>query len=109
LSGFAPYIDYPAQRHKDTTWDLYVCTLSYHGQLVDLTGDKEAFIYNKDSGNWDPLEMNFNEVVWVNVFGHTLPVQNPIDLIGYKLKIKYDEDKHLDDVEAVRRYIHNQH
>lgn len=102
-----PYITHPAQRHRDATWDLYVCTLDYNGQLIDLTGASDAFIKNKDTGCWDALEMNFDTVVWCNAFGHSLPLQNPADLIAYKLKIKYDEAKHLDDAAAVQRYEGN--
>lgn len=105
LPEVTPYITYPAQRHRDTTWDLYVCTLDYNGQLIDLTGASDAFIKNKDTGCWDALEMNFNRVVWVNAHGHTLPIQNPVDLIAYKRKIKYDEEKHLEDVAAITRYL----
>jgi hypothetical protein len=99
------YITSPPQRHSDTTWDLYVCTLNYHGQLIDLTGASDAFIHNKDTGRWDALEMNFGLVVWRDALGHSLPVQNPNDLIAYKLKIKYDEEKHLEDVVAVRQFL----
>lgn len=99
-----PYILHPAQRHRDTTWDLYVCTLDYNGQLIDLTGATDAFINNKNTGCWDTLEMNFDSVVWREAFGHSLPLQNPADLIAYKLKIRYDEEKHLEDVAAVRQH-----
>lgn len=107
LPDLSSYVANPAQRHKDATWDLYVCTLDFNGQLIDLTGASDAFIKNKDTGRWDALEMNFDTVVWRDAFGHSLPLQNQTDLIAYKLKIKYDEEKHLDDVAAVRRYISN--
>jgi len=106
-SAIDPYIQDPPQRYKDATWDIYVCTLNYQGQLIDLTGDSEAYISNKHTGGWDPLTINFDKVIWVNAFGHRLPLQNPDDLLSYKLKIKYDELKHLADVEAIRLYIHN--
>lgn len=105
LPELKPYITCPAQRHTDSTWNLYVCTLDYNGQLIDLTGASDAFIKNKDTGCWDALEMNFNSVVWVNAHDHTLPIQNPVDLIAYKRKIKYDEEKHLEDVAAITRYL----
>ena len=105
LPELNPNYDTPVQRYRDTTWDLYLCTLNYHGQLIDLTGDSEPYIRNKSTGNWDAMDMNFDQVVWTEGFGHMLPLQNPNDLISYKLKIEYDEAKHLDDVEAVRRYV----
>lgn len=105
LPELQPFIEYPAQRHTDSTWNLYGCTLNYHGQLIDLTGDREAYINNKNTGQWEPLEINFAKVVWVNALGHDLPIQNPEHLVEYKLKIKYDEEKHLADVAAVRKYM----
>ena len=105
LPELTAYVEFPAQRHKDTTWDLYVCTLDYDGQLIDLTGDSEAFIHSKTSGAWEPLEINLHDVRWIDAFGHTLPVQNPTDLICYKRKIAYDEEKHLEDVKAVQQYV----
>jgi hypothetical protein len=100
------FMDVAPQRHKDTTWDLYVATLNYQGQLIDLTGNTDAYVCNKTSGAWDSLEMNFNEINWIEAYGHQLPVQNTRDLISYKLKIAYDEAKHAGDVEAIRRSIH---
>lgn len=111
LDSLAPelreFMEFAPQRHKDTTWDLYVATVNYQGQLIDLTGDTDAYVCNKNTGAWNPLEMNFNEVNWIEAFGHQLPVQNTRDLISYKLKIAYDEFKHLGDVEAIRRCVHN--
>jgi len=101
------YTQFAPQRHRDTTWDLFVTTLDYEGQLIDLTGDMDAYVSNKLTGNWDPIAMNFDDVVWVAAFGHKLPLKNPKDLIDYKLKIKYDEQKHLADVDAIEGYIRN--
>lgn len=103
-----PFIEYPPQRHTDSTWNLYVCTLNYHGQLVDLTGDTDAYVKNKDTGLWDHLEIDFSSVVWKDAFGFTLPLQNPRHLIEYKRKIKYDEEKHLGDIAAVCDYLSKQ-
>lgn len=105
LAELADYVVEPAGRCKDTTWDLYVCTLDVNGQLIDLSGNEEAYVHNKNTGAWDILEMNFDQVVWIEAYGYVLPIQNPIDLMNYKLKIKYDEAKHLEDVEAIRRYL----
>jgi len=112
LDSLAPelleFMEFAPQRHKDTTWDLYVATVNYQGQLIDLTGDTDAYVCNKNTGAWNPLEMNFNEVNWIQAFSHQLPVQNTRDLISYKLKIAYDECKHLGDVEAIRHSPHNE-
>lgn len=101
----APFMEVPPQRERNSTWDVYVTVLNYQGQIIDLSGDKEAFVHNKDTNQWDLLEMNFDTVIWIEAFGHRLPVQNPSDLIAYKRKIRWDKEKHLSDIEAVQRYI----
>jgi hypothetical protein len=105
MSRISQFIDYPAQRHRDSTWDLFVCTLDYQGQLIDLSGAEDAYVSNKSTGSWDPLVINFNDVVNIEAFGHQLPIQNPRDLMSYKSKIKYDEAKHLSDIQAIERYL----
>lgn len=107
LPEVAPYVESPAQRYRDSTWDLYVCTLNYHGQIIDLTGDSEAFIRDKTTGNWDLLRSDFHDVVLVEACGHLLPLQNPQDLMSYKRKIGYEESKHMEDAEVVQRYLLN--
>jgi hypothetical protein len=111
LNSVAPelreFIEFGPQRYRDSTWDLDLASLNYHGQLIDLTGDTDACVCNKNTGARSSLEMNFNEITWIVAFGHRLPVQNTGDLISYTLKIAYDEGKHLGDVEAIRRSAHN--
>jgi hypothetical protein len=99
------YVESTPARCRDATWDLYVATINFEGQLIDLAADEAAFIHNKSTGTWDPLAINLRDVVWIDAFGHRLPVQNPRDLVSYKEKIAYDESKHLYDIEAVLRYL----
>jgi len=63
--------------------------------------------YSDPQAETDPLPFAFDDVVWMDAYGHTLPVQRPEDLISYKLRIGYEEGKHLADVEAVQRYVHS--
>lgn len=99
------YLDFGPKRHVDSSWDLYVATLNYNDQLIDLTGAEDAYIFNKSSGSREPIIINFNDVVWVSAFNHRLPLQNPQDLMNYKLKLGYDEDKHLGDIAAIQQYL----
>ncbi len=88
-------------RYKDSTWDIHLMTLKYHGQEIDLTGTQDGLICNKESGQWEKLTMNLDDVTMVEAFGLILPVQNARDLICYKRKIAYDEAKHLSDVKEI--------
>jgi hypothetical protein len=92
-------------RYKDSHWDIFLVTLDYQGQIIDLSGDREAFIFNHRSQTRDPLKMNFDSVILMNAYNHLLPVQNPHDLIEYKEKIVYEEAKHKEDASAVKQYL----
>ena len=104
LPELRSYLEFGPERYRDSTWDMCVASLNYEGQLVDLSGDANPLVHNRNTGEWDLLEMNFSDVIWIRAFGCDLPVQNPKDLVSYKLKIKYDEDKHLEDVRAIQSY-----
>lgn len=99
------YISQDLIRYQDSHWDIFLVTLDYKGQIIDLSGDRDACIFNHRTKTRDPLKMEFDSVVIINRFGHALPVQNPHDLIEYKEKIIYEEAKHLADASAVRRYL----
>lgn len=102
LRAVTPFIESPLQRYEDSTWRMYGATLNYHGQLIDLSTDSDPRVRNKNTGEWDALEMKFDDVEWLYAYGHEIPVQNRRDLMSYKVKIQYDEEKHLADVAAVR-------
>lgn len=105
VEALSTFIESPPQHFQDSTWDMYGATLNFEGQLLDLTSDEHPRVHNKNTGEWDALEMNFDDVVWVHAYGHDIPVQNPRDLMSYKVKIRYDEEKHLSDVKAVKEYL----
>jgi hypothetical protein len=90
-------------RYQDSTWDLYLMTLEYRGQEIDLTAVEGGRIANKRTGEWDELVMNLDEVELLTYAGMQLRVQNRRDLIAYKGKIAYDEEKHLEDIAAIER------
>jgi hypothetical protein len=100
------FIVAPPERYMDSTWWIYGATLNFHGQLIDLTEKSEPYVRDKATGVWIELAMNFDTVTFVSAFGHTLPTQDPHDLISYKRRIAYDEHKHLKDIAAVESYIH---
>lgn len=105
MKELQPHVEMPLQRYRDSTWDLMGTTLNFEGQLIDLTAEQGALVHDKVTRRWEPLEMAFDRAVWLDAFDHRIPVQNPHDLISYKLKIEYDQHKHLSDIEAVRRYL----
>lgn len=105
IDSMRSFVESSPHRYKDSTWNIYGATLNFDGQLIDVTTDAEPRVHNKLTGEWDPLEMNFDHIVWIHAYGHDIPVQNPHDLMSYKSKIAYDEAKHVADVAAVERYL----
>lgn len=99
------YISQDLIRYQDSHWDMFLVTLDYKGQIIDLSGDRDAFIFNHRTQTKDSLKMNFGLAIIINRYGHALPVQNPHDLIEYKEKIIYEEAKHQADASAVRQYL----
>ena len=100
------HIIFGPDRYRDSTWDIYLMTVDYHGQETDLTGIENGLIFNKESGEWERHLVNLTDVTMVEAFGMVLPVQNARDLIHYKRKIGYDEAKHLRDVREICRRQH---
>ena len=101
IAAARAFIESPLQRYEDSTWKMFCVTLNYEGQLIDLSTDADPRVHNKTTGEWDQLEMKFDDIVWIHAYGHDIPVQNPLDLMSYKLKIRYDEEKHLSDAAAI--------
>ena len=97
------YIVFGPDRYRDSTWDIHLMTLNYHGQEIDLTGTQDGLIFNKESGQWERHIANLDHATMVEAFGMMLPVQNASDLIHYKRKIAIDEAKHLSDVQEILR------
>ena len=93
------YIIYGPAQYSDSTWNLYVMTLSYQGQEIDLSTAEGGFIKNKRNGAWEALDTHFGEPQLIGYQGLQLNVQSKEDLRHYKSKIAYEEEKHLHDIE----------
>jgi len=105
LPKLRPFIDSGPERYRDSTWDIELVTLTFQGQVIDLTVAEDAYIMNQRTGAREPLRMNFESVRKVFAFGRTLAVQAPEDLIEYKSKIVHEEAKHANDVSVVRHFL----
>jgi len=100
-SVVAKYIVFGPGRYRDSTWDIDLMTLKYHGQEIDCTAVEDGRIMNKMTGQWDDLVMRLDDVEVRLYAGMNVRVQNRRDLVGYKSKIAYDEQKHLEDIAAI--------
>ncbi|KKR62846.1 hypothetical protein A2643_00740 [Candidatus Nomurabacteria bacterium RIFCSPHIGHO2_01_FULL_39_220] len=92
------YITYAPGYFKDKKWNLYIMTLNYHGQEIDI-GSADVKIYDNASQTWLPFATNFEKSVWKEVAGIKVPVMPKEELIFYK---KFLDGEHQKvDIEAL--------
>ncbi len=96
------YVTYPPGQYQDSTWDIYQMALIYQGQEIDISG--KGKIFNKHTKTWDVLIDNLENVNKMKIYGISVAVQNKVDLISYKDKISFDEEKHQEDIVAVKKW-----
>ena len=80
----SPFITYGPDHYKSESWDLFLMTLNYHGQEIDLSGAYTTRIYNKRDKNWVKIMTDFSKVSHVDIYGLSLPIIGRQELIAYK-------------------------
>ncbi len=95
------YIKYGPKQYKDDTWDLYLITLLYEGQDIDISGAYKAKLYNKDTKRWESAKTDFSKDEIKKIFGLKVPVMHLQELMSYKSKIQRDVD--LEDLKAIAK------
>jgi hypothetical protein len=83
-SEIAPFITFGPDYFKDECWDLFLMTLNYHGQEIDISGACDARIYNKKDNIWEKIVTGFSKVNFIKVYNLNLPVIRCKELIAYK-------------------------
>ena len=71
------------ERFVGNGWDLLIMVLNYHGQAIDISGDKVK-IQNPKTSEWTKLDVNFSDVENIEIFGISVPVIKKEKLIAYK-------------------------
>lgn len=87
LDDVRPYITFGPALHTDDNWKVFLLTLNYEGQDIDLGGAYETLIFDSFQGQWVPSPANFDRVHMVTVSGLEIPVVDAGDLITYKEKL----------------------
>jgi hypothetical protein len=95
------FIIFGPARYKDESWDLWLMTLLYLEQEIDVCGAYEVQVYDKNVEQWVWLETNFPAAQINKVFDLEVPIVSRAALIDYKLKIKREVD--LADLDAIGR------
>lgn len=84
LEDVSEYATFGPAWYKDEVWNIYLMTLNYHGQDIDICGAHQLKVYNKLNGKWERIHTNFSRVAYINIEGLSLPVIARDELIAYK-------------------------
>ena len=82
------YIIFGPRRYKNKNWDLYLMTLCYRGQKIDICGADNAKIFDKNRGVWILYRTDFSMSESKKIFGIKVSVISKNDLINYKRKLR---------------------
>jgi len=82
------YVVFGPARYQDKNWDLYMMTLKYKTQYIDLCGIEHSKIYDLERGQWTNDHNDFGTFDLKNIFGLRIPVSTRAELIAYKSKLK---------------------
>lgn len=103
LQEVAPYITFGPSLHADESWRVYLLTLNYEGQAIDLGGAYQTQIFDPSTEQWVPSPANLENVRMVSLSGLSLPVVNAEDLLHYKEILSRPVD--LQDIQVIRAWV----
>jgi hypothetical protein len=89
----------PAKYH-DKEWDIFLLTLKFRNQKIDLSGSKTEKIYNKIKHRWELQKIKLTGLPKKQFLGVSIPIIPKNELIAYKSKILRAVDKR--DLEALK-------
>lgn len=102
LPEIKKYIIFGPAKYKSDAWDLYLMTLNYNGQLIDLGGAINEKVCDIRDNKWRKIPTNFANSKQIDVLGEKVSVIDPKELIEYK---SYLCRHQLEDIRAAREYI----
>lgn len=102
LDNIKEFIIYGPTHYVDDHWNLYVMTLRYQGQEIDLTSTDNVKIYNSLTSQWEPFETDLTKACRIEIMGIQLPVIPKYDLLTYKKMLRRPVD--LLDIEDIKKH-----
>ena len=94
------YIVWGPKRYKDKNWDVFMMTLKYANQKIDISGGPVESIFDEKKRCWVNDRINFSNRDVKKIFGMFVPIITKRELIDYKKKIARNLDKI--DIEAIK-------
>ncbi|MDP3794995.1 MAG: MazG-related protein [bacterium] len=99
MADVRPFIIYGPAQYKDQKWDLYLMTLNYARQEIDI-GGQHAKISTRDRAKWVDFNFDSSKAVKKEFLGLEVPVIPKKDLIAYKQLL--DGDHQQIDIESIK-------
>lgn len=93
LSDINKFIIFGPGKYKDKNWDIFLITLRYQGQDIDLGGFGTAKIFDKRKRKWIRYPIDSSKTAIKKVFGLKVPVISKKNLIEYKSGLQRKVDK----------------
>lgn len=101
LEDVKPYVIYGPAQYKDKKWDLYLMTLNYAGQEIDI-GGQNAKISTRDRSQWIDFHTDFSKAVKKEFLGLEVPAIPKEDLVFYKQLL--DGDHQQVDIQSINNH-----
>lgn len=101
LSDVKDFIKYGPEQYLDEEWDIKLMTLKYKYQNIDIAGAFEKKNFDKVNSKWIATPSNFENSVYMDVYGLNVSIIAKEDLIAYKKLILRDVD--IFDIEALSK------
>lgn len=100
LNDVKEYIVFGPKRFVDENWDIFMMTLRYQGQDIDICA-AEAKIRNAKTGEWETDNIDFTKSEMKDIWGLSVPVISKEYLVSYKKKLARDVD--IEDINAISK------
>lgn len=100
------FIIYGPAHYIDERWDCILMTLDFNGQKIDISGASSMKICDARTGEWKDMPTDLSKAVSKEIYGRTIPVIPPEDLIDYKSMLAGEHQK--EDIRAVSGWSGNE-
>ena len=87
------YLTFGPDWYRDEQWDLYMISLNYAGQNIDIGALGQMKYYDKGEDKWKEVSSDMEDCRTVEYEGMNLPLVNEIKLMIYKQGLQRGVDK----------------
>jgi hypothetical protein len=93
ITQVKPFIKHRPKIYRDNHWRLFMMTLSYDNQLIDIGARENCFIFDHYRKKWVRMKEDFKKRKMMYVYGMRIPVEDEEELISDKLQLGRKVDK----------------